>query len=197
MQIATIMLALGGDMGNTIPKYEVTAAEIAVLNAIHGGSAVHDIEPTGDIVRSNSTELSRIRAIYGGAKDSEDNRIVDILFPGAAARVFSEISELEIDESFFKPLSRAKATRALDHDNNGTAGGSAPSTASGYAAMTVPQLKAYAANAEIDLGEASKKADIIAAIELAEEGDAETDKADEDGVEDMSGGQSAPENLFT
>lgn len=36
--------------------------------------------------------------------------------------------------------------------------------------LTVDQLKALAAERKIDLGDASKKADIIAAIELATEG---------------------------
>lgn len=38
------------------------------------------------------------------------------------------------------------------------------------AAMTVDALKALAAQNDIDLGDATKKADIIAAIQLAEEG---------------------------
>lgn len=64
----------------------------------------------------------------------------------------------------------------LDHDGNGEKGGSAPSTESGLAGMTVPQLKALAADRGIDLGEATKKADIIAIIEAAPVG--ETDPLD-------------------
>ena len=39
----------------------------------------------------------------------------------------------------------------------------------GYAAMTVPQLKALAGDRGVDLGDATKKADIIAMLELADE----------------------------
>lgn len=44
------------------------------------------------------------------------------------------------------------------------------STKLDLAAMTVDALKALAAQNDIDLGDATKKADIIAAIQLAEEG---------------------------
>jgi hypothetical protein len=38
-------------------------------------------------------------------------------------------------------------------------------------AWTVPQLRTYADGKDIDLGEATKKADILSAIRAAEEGD--------------------------
>lgn len=44
-----------------------------------------------------------------------------------------------------------------------------PEEDSGLNTLTVPQLKELAAERGIDLGDATKKADIIAAIELAEE----------------------------
>jgi hypothetical protein len=53
----------------------------------------------------------------------------------------------------------------LDHDNDGTKGGAAVD----LAGMTVDELKAHAANRGIDLGDATKKADIRAAIDLAGE----------------------------
>jgi hypothetical protein len=129
MQTAHIMLDIGGDAGNQIPKRNVTAAEMAVLIAIHGESAVHDIEPTGEIDRSNREELERLHRIYGRAKNGSDQAIVDVLFPGAAARVFQTIDELGVPEEFFKPTARAaavpaKAADPLDHDSDGKKGGS-------------------------------------------------------------------------
>lgn len=114
MQTANIMLDIGGDNGNQVPKKGVTAAEIAVLIAIHGEAAVHDIEPAGDIVRRNRDELSRLREKYGRAKDGEDHSHVDILFPGAAARVFETIEELNLPEAFFKPTARAVFTQTSE-----------------------------------------------------------------------------------
>lgn len=127
MQTANIMLDIGGDNGNQVPKYGVTAAEIAVLIAIHGEAAVHDIEPIGTVERSNRDELTRLREVYGRAKDGEDHSHVDILFPGAAARVFENIDELNLPPEFFKPTARASAPAAadpLDHDGDGKKGGS-------------------------------------------------------------------------
>lgn len=109
MEIANIMVALGGDKGNTVPKYGVTAAEAAVLRAIHGDDAVFDIQPTGEIEVSNRDELERIRLTYGAAKDSEGNSIVGMMFPGAAARVFTAFNELDLAEHLFLAITRVTA----------------------------------------------------------------------------------------
>jgi hypothetical protein len=129
MQTANIMLDLDGDTGNQIPKYGVTAAEIATLIAIHGESAVHDIEFAGDVALNddgapwtNRSELARLHRIYGRAKDGEDKSIVGLLFPGQAARVFETIDELGLPDHFFKPVTRATID-PLDHDGDGRKGG--------------------------------------------------------------------------
>jgi hypothetical protein len=114
MQTANILLSLGGDHGNTIMKWRVTAAEIAVLRAIHGEDAVNDVEPTGDVKRSHRDERARLIAIYGGAKSPDQKPIVDGMFPGVAARVFETIEELELDPSFFKATGRLKAAPVAD-----------------------------------------------------------------------------------
>lgn len=49
-----------------------------------------------------------------------------------------------------------------------TVEGEAPAPADPLAAMKVDELKAYAAEKGIDLGDATKKADILAAIRAAE-----------------------------
>ena len=111
MQTANIMLALGGDHGTLVPKTGVTVSEIAVLMAIHGNTAVLDIEPSEDVERSDREEVRRLNEIYGRAKTQGPNGdvlIVGMLFPGAAARAFQTLEELEIDESFYKAASRVK-----------------------------------------------------------------------------------------
>ena len=175
MQIANVMVDLGGDNGNQVPK-RVTAAEIAVLIAIHGESAVHDIEPIGSISRSNRDELSRLYGIYGRAKDGEDKSIVVNMFPGAGARVFETIDELGIDENFFKPTARAKTEPVkdpLDHDGNGKKGG---------AKKPAKKAKAAANTDEIEAAEGIPPGD-----------DAEADEVS-DGIEDMP--DTEAENLF-
>jgi hypothetical protein len=147
MQTANIMLSLNA--GNDVPKRGVSAAEIAVLIAIHGDDAVSDVEPTGssdtididgNVVKwTNRVELDRLRRKYGRAKDGEDKAIVENLFPGAAARVFETLDELNLPDTFYKATSRHKpeaapaepeveavapAPHPLDHDGDGKKGGS-------------------------------------------------------------------------
>lgn len=102
MHLANVMLAIGGDTGTTIPKRAVTAAEIAVLRSIHGEEAVFDVEACGEVNRSHRDERARLKEIYGGAEDGNGGKIVDGLFPGAAARVFDTLDELELPEVLFK-----------------------------------------------------------------------------------------------
>lgn len=110
MQTANAFVALGGDQLNTVPVFGVTAAEIAVLRAIHGDDAVHDIEPLDDIDRKNRDELARLRDKY---KTENARKVMDSLYPGAAARVFEDIDELDLPEELFKrgaPAPKAKVS---------------------------------------------------------------------------------------
>lgn len=160
MQLVNAEVALGGDQGNTVPKYGITPTEIAVLRAIHGDEAVLNIEPVGEVKRSHRDELARIKGIYGNARTGENEVIVEVLFPGMAARVFETLEELGVDESFMKPASRVSATLApkpAEEDPQ----------PEGLSSMTVAELKALATARRIDLGDATKKAEIIAAIEDA------------------------------
>jgi hypothetical protein len=108
MQTADIMLALGGNHGHTVPKYGVTAAEIAVLREIHGEASVFDVDPREDVTRSMRDERLRLLEIYGKPPGSRELSAVDVLFPGAAARVFENLDELELDQSFYKATERAR-----------------------------------------------------------------------------------------
>lgn len=111
MQTANIMLAIGGDRGNTVPKYAISVAEIVLLRAIHGEDAVFDVEPleapaTDDgVAVSNRGELNRLRRTYD-AKDADGNRIVDQVYPGAAARVFETLDEIDLPEEYYKAIER-------------------------------------------------------------------------------------------
>jgi|GEM_PF-2418693 len=111
MELANILLGLGGDHGNSVPKYAVTAAEIALLRAIHGEDAVYNILPlekTGQ--QTNRQELNRLQALYGGARDAEGASIISKLYPGAGARVFETLEELELPEDLYVALTRVKPT---------------------------------------------------------------------------------------
>ena len=107
MQLARILLSLGGDAGNTVPKSGVTPSEIAVLRIIHGEESVKEIEPYGQVARTSRQERQRLTDLYGRNIEGRTTaRAVDMLFPGVAARLFDDFSELELPEEFYKPASR-------------------------------------------------------------------------------------------
>ena len=107
MQVASVMVALSGDKGQTVPKMGVTPSEIAVLRIIHGEESITDIQPYGQIDRSSRAERQRLIERYGKMEDGEFLcRAVNSLFPGVAARLYETFDELELPEEFFKPVYR-------------------------------------------------------------------------------------------
>lgn len=117
MEIANILLALAGDTGNTVPKHGVTAAEVAVLRVIHGDDAISDIEIIGEAEddgkpRTHRAERARLSERYGRQNEGRwASPAVDMLFPGAAARVFETFDELDLPEELFKAERPTRATR--------------------------------------------------------------------------------------
>lgn len=111
MHLANIMLALGGDKDNTIPKYRVTPAEIVVLRHIHGSDAVFDIEPLAETVsRTSREEYHRLTGIYGYVDERGNPQgPVAELFPGVGANLPQELGELGLDDSFYKAIARMTA----------------------------------------------------------------------------------------
>ena len=192
MQTASILLAIGGERDMQVPKYGVTPAELMLLRALHGEEAVTDIDIYGDEERSNREERERLFSIYAKSDASGAFKlpVLDALFPGVSARLPSTFGELELDDAFYKAQSRKTPSKVdpLDHDGDGAKGGSAPSTEEGYKGMTVGALKALAAERAVDLGDAAKKADIIAKLEEADAA------AEDDAPEGGEGG--VPQNLF-
>lgn len=141
MQTAHCLLSLGGDHGNQVMKHGVTAAEIAVLRAIHGDEAVQEVEPAGHVKRTHREERERLLGTYGAAKSDEQVPIVANMFPGVAARVFENIGELGLPDSYFKATGRLRADTAaaadepaydpsapLEIDETGLRGDDAPAT---------------------------------------------------------------------
>lgn len=161
METANILLAIGGDKGNCVPKYGVTAAEVAVLRFLHGEDAVFDIEVIGQVQRTHRQEIARLAEIYG--RQDGDRRVspaVDALFPGAAARVFETFEELEIPEELYKAETRKTARAPVQQPK----AESEPTV--NLSSMTIVQLQALATKLGVDLHGITKKADIIEAIQL-------------------------------
>lgn len=104
MQLANIILCLGGLITNTVQKLDVTPAEILVLKHLHGDDAVKDVRPAGfDTRRRPEKEFARLAAIYdagaGSFTDTPGNEregVLAKLFPGAMKRLPTTLEEIGI-----------------------------------------------------------------------------------------------------
>lgn len=198
MEIANIMLALGGDKGNSIPKFLVTASEIAVLREIHGEDSVSDVEPLGERKTSHRAERERLIAAYGNAKKDE-RPVVDTLFPGVAARLVEKLSELELPEEFFKATQRASAEDAGKPSWDGGLRKDGPTIGEwldrGYLAEAYPPsgYEARSTPEEIDAAVAAR-ANVQPVEETIDDGEGD------DGIGDLNdgaaGGQPAEGNVL-
>lgn len=112
MELANCLVALGGDIENTVPKFDVTPAEVLVLMAIHGKDAVTDVEPTGNsVTRSNAEELARLKFTYP-AKDADNQPVVQRIYSGSRPELHETFAELELPETSYKVLQRVKPAAA-------------------------------------------------------------------------------------
>ena len=128
MQIANILLAIAGERGNTVPKYDVTPSEVAVYRLLHGDDAVTDIEITGDIKTTHKAERERLNEIFA-RKNDEGHFIapaVSRLFPGAAASLFDHFDDLDIPEDFYKAKGRMTPVAAKPRKTKDKAEAPAP-----------------------------------------------------------------------
>jgi hypothetical protein len=108
MEQATALVALAGDLGNSVPK-TVTPAEILVLQAEHGPGAVHDIFQIADVDRTRKDELARLNETYEGY-DEDGKRRVNAMFPSATLLPLT-IAELGLEDQLFKATARALPVR--------------------------------------------------------------------------------------
>lgn len=105
METANVLVRLGGDLGNAVPKIGVTPAEILVLKHIHGSDAVVDVRPAGfDKRRRHEEEYNRLAATYDrGAGEfvsrpgEEREGVMAKLFPGAMRRLPVTLADIGYD----------------------------------------------------------------------------------------------------
>lgn len=175
METASILLAIGGDSGNTVPKYGVTPAEVAVLRLLHGEQSVTDIDVNGFEERTDRQEIARLQQTYNRRDGANlTAREVNTLYPGAAARVEMKFSDLELPDALYAVKER-KVARDVETTQDDK-GGDKP-----LDKMTKTELEVYATRYnDLDLAGVTKKDDILAAIQLHEEKQSrkDGDKAD-------------------
>lgn len=106
MQKCSVVVRLNGSLLNTVPKVNVTPAEILILQHLHGGDAVVDIRPTEfDKKVRQEQEYDRLSRAYdrpaGGFADApgadDEKSIMQKLFPGALKRLPLTLEEIGID----------------------------------------------------------------------------------------------------
>lgn len=111
MDYVNFQVAIGGDVGNTVPKFFIPVSEVPVLLAIHGADSLFDFEqvdpPAGTEELSNHEELQRLNSIYGRVADTDGNTMMRLVYPGAGAKVVTSIDALDIPEGAFKAIERA------------------------------------------------------------------------------------------
>jgi hypothetical protein len=115
MQLANIVLRLGGSVLHTVPKDKVTPAEILVLQRIHGSDAVVDVRPAGeDKNRRHQAEFDRLTLRYdrassfSSAPGEETKSIMQSLFPGAMKKLPMTLEEIGLGH-MTSPVSIAAA----------------------------------------------------------------------------------------
>jgi hypothetical protein len=132
MQYANILLALGGDGGNQVPKFFVTPAEILVLQAIHGDQAVTEVDVL-DISdednkltdeqretyedRTSAQDIARLREEYRFARVDDGNGsqllVMNSLFPGAGAKAPESFTDIDtLPDEFYKAEDRKTPRKA-------------------------------------------------------------------------------------
>lgn len=112
METANVLLAIAGDKGNTVMKYDVTPSEVAVLRFLHGDDAVTDIEVKDKTLKiTHKEERERLAEAYGRQIGERKVAVaVNALFPGAASRLFETFAELDLPDDFYKAEARKVPT---------------------------------------------------------------------------------------
>lgn len=64
MQVLNALVAITGDRNNMLLKTHLTAAEILLLQYLHGPNAVTQIETVGEVERTPQEELERLKWAY-------------------------------------------------------------------------------------------------------------------------------------
>ena len=84
LQTANVVLALGGDARNTVPKYAVTAAEVAVLRMIHGDAAVFDVARIAEPLTVRLAQGDEAYETFAG--ETEHPEPGEVVFADASGR---------------------------------------------------------------------------------------------------------------
>lgn len=119
MQLCDLEVRLNDSSGHTVPKTNVTPAEIVVLQAIHGASAIVGIQPTKMDKRPHAEEFERLKALYGrapdGLMDAGNGELLEKLFPGAAKNLPVSLKDIGLGH-LVNPIASEKPAKGGKKD---------------------------------------------------------------------------------
>lgn len=128
----------------------------------------HKVTNTSKAPQGVHTEDGRI--VFVGPGGFRTIAIAVDYLERAKSLPFLTVEEVNPRDDFGNSIiSKRPIANPLDHDNNGKSGGAHPAVGEGYDGVTVPKLKELAAERGVDLGDARKREDIVAALQLADE----------------------------
>ncbi len=108
MQHADILVRINGDARHTSPRYNVSAAEINLLMAIHGDDAIVEVNQIPGSVDIDPRDLLERMATFYTAKDADDRPILASVYPGNRPQLVQTIKALNLPAVAFKAVERAK-----------------------------------------------------------------------------------------
>lgn len=108
MQVCECLVLIGGDIGNSVTKQEVTAAEIAVLRAIHGNDAVRSIVIKDQIKVDHDKERERLALIY------KDEIVIGLFGKFGDLPVTLEAARVESDMIVGDETKKSKTKKAAE-----------------------------------------------------------------------------------
>ena len=114
MQKVSCFLRLGGDMQNTVPKRDISVAEVAILQHLHGNDAVTEIQRVSNKTgESHAVEIERLRRVYGEKAFAE-------VFPGRVTTLPVNLKDIgiESDSPFLAENVRAASIPVEDEDQD-------------------------------------------------------------------------------
>tara|TARA_R110002153_G_scaffold132549_2_gene281558 strand:+ start:81 stop:503 length:423 start_codon:yes stop_codon:yes gene_type:complete len=92
MQLVSCSVSLQSDIRNTVEKHNISVAEVAVLNMVHGQGACANIKPTKMDKRSHKDEKSFLVEKFRKHASS-----INEMFPGLNPSLPVSLRDIEID----------------------------------------------------------------------------------------------------
>jgi len=156
MRFYTASVNIGGDRNHVVVKDKLTAAEIMVLQALHGASSVHSVraEPADGIdATPHAVIKEKLMRVYGKSRvgDTDQRPVLVSVFPGwPNVQIPADLSATEFDKALMQPLTIDPARLDAIENAEKQALALAQANADAEAAHLAAEAKALADQAEAD-----------------------------------------------